>query len=40
MYPLPTTDPIVEAAAGWAHCVSVTGTVPTPDISLLTFLFS
>ncbi|KAL8508999.1 hypothetical protein ACS0TY_016260 [Phlomoides rotata] len=24
MYPLPTTDPIVEAAAGWAHCVSVT----------------
>ncbi|XP_073297958.1 RCC1 domain-containing protein RUG3, mitochondrial-like isoform X1 [Primulina huaijiensis] len=23
-YPLPTNDPIVKAAAGWAHCVSVT----------------
>ncbi|KAG8374347.1 hypothetical protein BUALT_Bualt11G0122300 [Buddleja alternifolia] len=23
-YPLPTTDPVVKAAAGWAHCVSVT----------------
>lgn len=25
MYPLPTADPILKAAAGWAHCVSVTG---------------
>lgn len=25
MYPLPTADPILEAAASWAHCVSVTG---------------
>ncbi|KAL0426303.1 UNVERIFIED_CONTAM: Ultraviolet-B receptor UVR8, partial [Sesamum latifolium] len=24
IYPLPTADPIVKAAAGWAHCVSVT----------------
>ncbi|XP_022842704.1 ultraviolet-B receptor UVR8-like isoform X1 [Olea europaea var. sylvestris] len=24
-YPLPTNDPILKAAAGWAHCVSVTG---------------
>ncbi|KAI3447715.1 hypothetical protein Pfo_004380 [Paulownia fortunei] len=24
VYPLPTTDLIVKAAAGWAHCVSVT----------------
>ncbi|KAL3357982.1 hypothetical protein AABB24_015222 [Solanum stoloniferum] len=23
-FPLPTEDPIVKAAAGWAHCVSVT----------------
>lgn len=24
-FPLPTDAPIVRAAAGWAHCVSVTG---------------
>ncbi|KAK4392260.1 Ultraviolet-B receptor UVR8 [Sesamum angolense] len=24
IYPLPTADPIIKAAAGWAHCVSVT----------------
>ncbi|XP_057801326.1 ultraviolet-B receptor UVR8-like isoform X1 [Salvia miltiorrhiza] len=24
VYPLPTADPILEAAASWAHCVSVT----------------
>ena len=25
-FPLPTEATIVRAAAGWAHCVSVTGT--------------
>lgn len=25
-FPLPTEASIVKAAAGWAHCVSVTGT--------------
>lgn len=27
-FPLPTEAPIVNAAAGWAHCVSLTGTFP------------
>lgn len=30
---LPTEDPIVKAAAGWAHCVSVTGNILPPSLS-------
>lgn len=26
-FPLPTESSIVRAAAGWAHCVSVTGNI-------------
>ncbi len=26
-FPLPTEASVVKAAAGWAHCVSVTGTL-------------
>lgn len=27
IFPLPTQVSVVKAAAGWAHCVSVTGTI-------------
>lgn len=29
VFDLPTEIPIVKAAAGWAHCVAVTGAMPT-----------
>lgn len=29
VFDLPTKVPIVKAAAGWAHCVAVTGCMPT-----------
>jgi len=32
-FPLPTEASIVKAAAGWAHCVAVTG-----KVDFLTFL--
>ena len=32
-FPLPTEASIVKAAAGWAHCVSVTGTVISLSIN-------
>lgn len=35
-FPLPTEASIVKAAAGWAHCVSATGT-NCLDFTLLTF---
>lgn len=34
-FPLPTDDPVVKAAAGWAHIVSVTGDILFASLSEL-----
>lgn len=39
-FPLPTEDPIMKAAAGWAHCVSVTGNLLSPSLSGLSAIYS